>query len=252
MPDGFLATWLQPKPLSNLPANITVLEERSSHRAAAERALARTVRDHFVGIEIIKQMGGFAKAAKVVQNALPMGKITRSGDFGEVLATEYVEQCTSFSVPIRRLRYKDDRSVAMRGDDVLGFDFSTTPIGVLKTESKSRVSLTSQVIEQAAEGLQRHRGRPNPSTLSFISRRLRESNSNKCAKAIEQLQESDIPLDSVEHLIFTLSANDPTALLAGHADSPIKKIRRRLAACIIKDHAKLIASVFESAGRGGT
>jgi hypothetical protein len=252
MPKDFLTTWLQPKPLSDVPTNIIVLEECAGQRAAAERALARTVRDHFVGIEVIKQMGGFTKAAKVVQNALPTGKITRSGDFGEVLATEYVQQCTPFTVPIRRLRYKDDRTVAMRGDDVLGFNFSTTPMGVLKTEAKSRVSLTSKVIGDAADGLQRHRGRPNPSTLSFISRRLRESNSHKLAKAIEQIQESDIPLDSVEHLIFTLSANDPTALLAAHADSPIKKIHRHLAACVIKDHAKFIASVFESAGRAGS
>jgi len=249
MPDDFLTNWLHPKPLPDLPTNITVLEECYEHRTAAERALARTVRDHFVGIEIIKKMGGFTKAAIVVQNALPMGKITRSGDFGEILATEYVEQCTSFSVPIRRLRYKDDRTVAMRGDDVLGFDFSTTPAGVLKTEAKSRVSLTSMVIEQAAAGLQRHKGRPNPSTLSFISRRLRESNCHKLAKAIEQLQEGDIPLDSVEHLIFTLSANDPTALLAAHSDSPIKKIRRHLAGCVIKDHAQFIASVFDGAGK---
>lgn len=252
MPDDFLTTWFQPKASSGLPANITVLEECPEHRASAERALATTIRDHFVGIKIIKEMGGFAKAARVVQNALPTGKITRSGDFGEVLATEYVEQCTSFSVPIRRLRYKDDRSVAMRGDDVLGFDFGTTPIGVLKTEAKSRVNLTSQVVEQAAEGLQRHRGRPNPSTLSFISRRLRESKSYKLAKAIEQLQEGDIALDSVEHLVFTLSANDPTALLAAHADSPNKKIRRHLAGCVVKDHAKLIASVFESAAKEDT
>lgn len=250
MADGFLATWLRPKVSSGLPANITVLEECSDHRVAAERALAITLRDHFVGIKIIKSMGGFTKAATVVQNALPKDKIIRSGDFGEVLATEYVEQCTSFTVPIRRLRYKDDRTVAMRGDDVLGFNFSTTPTGVLKTESKSRISLTSKVVEQAVDGLQRHGGRPNPSTLSFVSRRLRECGSHKLAKAIEYLQEHEIPLDSVEHLIFTLSANDPTDLLAGHAGSPIKKIRRHLAGCIIKDHAKFIASVFERAARG--
>lgn len=247
MPDEFFTTWLQPKASSGLPANITVLEECPEHRAAAKKALAKTIQDHFVGIKLIKQIGGLAKAANVIKNALPSGRITRSGDFGEVLATEYVEHCTDFSVPIRRLRYKDDRSVAMRGDDVLGFDFTKNPTCILKTEAKSRVSLTSRVIEEAADGLQRHKGRPNPSTLSFISRRLREFASHKLAKAIEQLQEGDIPLDSVEHLIFTLSANNPAGLLAAHAYSPIKRIRRHLAGCVIKDHAKFIASVFDGA-----
>ena len=41
-----------------------------------------------------------------------------SGDFGRYLKF-IVDQCTDYSVPIKKLRWKDDRAVAMRGNDVI-------------------------------------------------------------------------------------------------------------------------------------
>jgi len=214
------------------------------------RAIRETVVDHLIGAEIIQSIGGFKKAAGVIRNSIPVTKISRSGDFGEIMATEFVEQATEYSVPILRLRYKDDRNMAMRGDDVLGFEFDKSPPRVLKVEAKSRASLTSAVVKDASDGLCRHQGRPNPSTLSFISRRLRETGKDDLAEIIEGLQESDISLASVSHLIFTLSGNDPATLLASHAKSPIPGISRRLAGCIIADHASFIGQVFDGVVSG--
>jgi hypothetical protein len=247
----FLKKWFERGISPGQPKNVAVLTERDGQRELAIAALDEVVQDHFVGLEIIKSIGGLEKAAKVMENALPSGKITRSGDFGEILATEYVNQFTDFQVPIKRLRYKDDRSVAMRGDDVLGFLFAKKSTRVLKTESKSRVKLTAKVVEEACDGLCRHKGRPNPSTLSFISRRLREVNQHLLAEAVEQLQETEIPLDSVEHLVFTLSGNDPADILSAHASSAVKAIRRHLAGCRIEDHSALIKQVFEKACQKG-
>ncbi len=39
---------------------------------------------------------------------------------GEILATEFIEFQTEFRIPVRRLRYKDGREMALRGDDFLG------------------------------------------------------------------------------------------------------------------------------------
>lgn len=249
MAKEFLTKWLEESPDDSLPDNVTVLRERSGQRSLAQAALREAVRDHLVGLDIIQSMGGFARAANVVRNALPTTKIMRSGDLGEIIATEYVDQCTQFVVPVRRLRYKDDRSVAMRGDDVLAFDINAAPTRILKTEAKSRVKLSAEVIEDAGESLRRHRGRPNPCTLSFISRRLRECRKHKLAAIVEQLQEADIRQDRVEHLIFTFSGNNPANLLARYTQSPFRRIRRQLIGCVVRDHGKFVAAVFEAAAR---
>ena len=34
--------------------------------------------------------------------------------------TDFIEESTSYSVPIRKLRWRDHRNMAMRGDDVIG------------------------------------------------------------------------------------------------------------------------------------
>ncbi len=248
---NFLSTWLEEEQKKGLPKNIKILWERDGGREAAESTFSRIVQDHFVGIEIIESIGGFTKAASVIRNALPTDKITRSGDFGEIFATEYVDQYTAFTVPIRRLRYKDDRAVAMRGDDVLGFDFGSNPPRVLKVEAKSRVNLTPSVVQEAGDALRRHCGRPNPSTLSFVSRRLRETQRHDLAESVEQLQEANISTRSVEHLIFTVSENDPAGRLTAHARSSIRGVRRNLAGCRIKAHTKFIQSVFDRAAEIG-
>jgi hypothetical protein len=245
MPGKFIATWLEAETPDGSPANVTVLRERPAKRVAVKKALRKTVLEHLVGADIIQSMGGFKKAAVVIRNALPATKISRSADLGEILATEFVDQTSDYTVPIRRLRFKDDRAVAMRGDDVLGFDFSKDPIGILKGEAKSRAKLTTAVVTSACDAVCRNHGRPNPSTLGFISRRLREAGKHDLAEEVEKLQESSIPLRSIGHLIFTLSGNDPAALLSKSAKSPIKGIKRQLAGCQIKDHSKFISDLFD-------
>jgi hypothetical protein len=249
MANTFLKTWLKKDRNESAPANVVVLRERTNSRVLVLSALKKALFDHFVGLEIIQSIGGFAKAANVIQNALPTDKKTRSGDCGEILATEYAEQYLGYTIPVRKLRYKDDREMAMRGDDVLGFLFTKKPVGILKTEAKSRINLSKGVVQEADAGLKRHNGRPNPSTLSFISRRLRENGKHDLAGLIEQLQKVDIPLKTVAHLIFTLSGNDPDDYLKSGAKSCHQDIDRLLAGCVIPDHAEFIASLFDAAAK---
>ena len=45
----------------------------------------------------------------------------RSGDLGEIYATEWIDSSERrLRAPIKRLRWKDHRNMAMRGDDVIG------------------------------------------------------------------------------------------------------------------------------------
>jgi hypothetical protein len=243
---GFITTWLKENKPAGAPGNLVLLTERAKQRPIVEEAVRSTVVDHLVGAKIVEQIGGMKKAAAVIRNAFPTSKRARSGDIGEIIATEYVDQATAYTVPVRRLRFKDDRGMAMRGDDVLAFEFGAAPLKILKTESKSRVALGAATAKEACDGLCRHDGRPNPSTLSFLSRRLREQGSHDLASALEKLQESDIPLGSISHLIFTLSANSPVKALSSVATSPIDGIMRQLVGCVIEDHAAFIQKVFDA------
>jgi len=246
MGKDFISKWLEDTTPSGAPKNVRIFTERDKTRSVVEKSIRTAILENLVGAKLISSMGGFKKASKVILNALPSTKIGRSGDLGEILATEFVDQETDYAVPVRRLRYKDDRQMAMRGDDVLGFNFGPVPVKILKAESKSRKRLTSAVLKSACDGVCRHRGRPNPSTLSFLSRRLRETGQHDVAAQIEHLQDIDIRASSLEHLLFTLSGNDPANILAKRADSPIKGIKRLLAGFHIPDHQHFVKSIFES------
>src|SRR5262245_5200007 len=114
-----LADWMdQTRPDASV-ALLLVLQERPGTRPAVQAAIQETVKDHLAGLEIVQRMGGFKKAIAYIRNKLPDDKRVRSGDFGEILASEYIDQCTEYKVPIKRLRWKDDRNTAMRGNDVI-------------------------------------------------------------------------------------------------------------------------------------
>src|SRR5688500_17243241 len=110
--------WLdETRPDPTLP-NIALLTERPGARANAMAAIRDAVHDNYFGSDVLERMG-FEKAALIVKESLPTAKKVQSGDLGELFATEYVEQRTEFRVALRRLRYKDDRDMPLRGDDVI-------------------------------------------------------------------------------------------------------------------------------------
>jgi hypothetical protein len=160
---------------------------------------------------------GKPAAAALIQGKLPTTKAIRSGDLGEIYATEWIDaQSGGYRAPIKRLRWKDHRNMAMRGDDVIGIlqDPQTLRLRFLKTEAKSRINLTAQVLTEARAGLDKDGGLPSAHALSFISARLLELGNAPLADAIDDaLLKHGIQLQSVRHLLFTFSGNAPDALL---------------------------------------
>jgi hypothetical protein len=78
----------------------------------------------------------------------------------------------------------------MRGDDVIGIAQAQPngPIQFLKTEAKSRVSLTAGVVAEARARLDKDGGLPSAHALSFISERLLELGNQALADAIDDAQ----------------------------------------------------------------
>lgn len=225
---------------------VIVLRERDGRRDEVFGELVNVVADHLVDLSVIEKMGGFEASAHVLRNRLPQRKKDRSGDLGEILATEYVDRQTEFQVPVRRLRYKDDRGSAMRGDDVLGFREVKTRVKVIKVEAKSRESLSVGVVEEARRGLAKHKGRPNPSTLAFLEYILRKEDRDDKAELIKRLQCETIRARDVLHMVFTLSGNDPSKYLAGGTESIRKGIELILCGCQVSGHGDFVRDVFDT------
>ena len=173
--------------IANLPASIQAAASAVPGHYAAEEQVARA----FFRL-------GKPAAAQLIQNKLPTTKAIRSGDLGEIFATEWIDAHSgAYRAPIKRLRWKDHRNMAMRGEDVIGLflDPATQRLHFLKTEAKSRANLTGQVLAAARAGLDKDGGLPSAHALSFISARLLELGDNALADAIDDaLLKHGIPI----------------------------------------------------------
>ena len=114
MPSLSLKAWMnETHPDTGVP-ELVMLREQDGQRAIMQPAIQETVKDHLAGLDVVSKIGGFEKTLAYIRNKMPSATRVRSGDFGEILATEYIDQCTEFRVPIKRLRWKDDRNTNMR------------------------------------------------------------------------------------------------------------------------------------------
>ena len=239
----YVTAWLTAtQPRTDTP-NVIHLAEADGARGRVFPLIVASVMDHLVGDDVLSRLR-YAKAAQAIRNRIPTGKRIRSGTLGEIIATDYVIETGPFVVPLKRLRYQDDREMAMRGDDIIGVDTGTVPPRVLKAEVKSRVTLSASVVTQMCEALDNNDGRPKPSSLAFTSMTLRREGKDALARVIEELQEHDVDASRMTHVAFTLSANDPTELLYTMAVEANAISDRRFIGAVVADHQAFIAAIF--------
>ncbi|PAQ05349.1 hypothetical protein CIT26_31350 [Mesorhizobium temperatum] len=199
---------------------------------------------------ILKRLGKSAAAA-YVQNKLPTGSRIRSGDLAEILASRYVEESTDFPAGISKLRWKDHREMAMRGDDLIGLQPVDGPekIRFLKGEVKSRAKLTTSAVTDARKALTAFQQKPSPHALEFIADRLHEDGEDELGNLIDDaLLVDGIALKQVSHLIFTFSGNNPSAILAKNLAAYMGKVPQSAVGLRVDGHQDFIASVFKKVG----
>lgn len=192
---------------------------------------------------------GKAEAAKLIEEKLPTTKQIRSGDLGEIFATEWIDSDSpGYRAPVKRLRWKDHRNMAMRGDDVIGMkrDAKTQRLRFLKTEAKSRAKLTARVIAEARAGLDKDGGLPSAHALTFISERLFEMDELALADAIDEaLLKQGIQPKDVKHLLFVFTGNPPKKLLTSALENYAGPIRQWGIALHVDGHGKFIGAVYD-------
>lgn len=227
--------------------NSSILHEDEGGRETIWDELIDTVESHFLDPEPYRRLG-LPQLAKLLETKLPTSRTARSGDLGEILGSEYVEQETGYSLFIKRLRWKDGRNVSLRGDDLIGLATSDVrPIRVLKGEAKSRIGLSRSVVCEAITKLEENHGEPGPHTLTWLSDRLSGLGRTAEADAVLGVFFSDLDVGRLFHLIFTLSGNDPTAAFSNHAAGSVE---RELVGLVVQDHKGFVDQVFKDCGSG--
>jgi hypothetical protein len=229
---------------------LCLLVARTAETDVGRDAMARAVPANYASEErvadLLARLGKPASAAFIRQK-LPEGPQIRSGDLGEILSTEYVAEQGVYSIPIRRLRWKDHRNMAMRGDDLIGIRLPDEgpPLEFLKCETKSRASLPSATLNEARTALDNDSGLPAPHALAFVADRLRETGNIALADMIDDAQLVDtISSQQVRHLLFVFCGNNPRNLMTINLRSYRGRISQIYVGLRVPTHQQFIRDVY--------
>lgn len=230
--------------------------EKEGGRDEIRGDLATTIRSHYDRLERIAddiERLGYKVAAEILRAEMPQTAKGRSGDLGEILATELVEEEVGMRIPVRRLRYKDGRNMAMRGDDFIGakFDDADEKLRLLKGEAKSNRVLSRATVTSARKVLDRDNGRCTPDSLLFVANRLLESEDpvdNSLGRRLrDETGLKTLPADRIAHMLFTVSGNGPHASLKEDLDAATGNRDQYVVNIHIEDHQGFIADIFVEA-----
>lgn len=222
--------------------------------------LANTIRSHYDRLDRIADdvsRLGYECASEILKTAMPQTAKGRSGDLGEILATELVEEEIGLRIPVRRLRYKDGRNMAMRGDDFIGAGYNGTgeKLWLLKGEAKSNKVLGKATVANARKVLNRDSGRCTPDSLLFVANRLLESDDTDDKELGRSLRNEvglkSLRADRIDHMLFTVSGNGPHSSLKEDLEAIGTNRDHYVVNVHIEDHQDFIAAMYREAERLG-
>lgn len=253
---GLYKDWCAGKKEKTKRKRYWTYSEKLGGRAAIRDDLAETIRSHYDRLERIAEdveRLGYPVAAKILSEAMPQTPKGRSGDLGEILATELVEEEIGLRVPVRRLRYKDGRNMAMRGDDFIGAGYggADQKLWLLKGEAKSNKVLGKATVTSARKVLNRDNGRCTPDSLLFVANRLLESNDpgdNALGRSLrDEVGLKSLRADRIDHMLFTVSGNGPHASLKEDLDDTATVRDQYVVNIHVEDHQDFIAAMYQEA-----
>ncbi|MCC5793927.1 MAG: DUF1837 domain-containing protein [Chromatiales bacterium] len=245
--------WCEATKKKNKRKHYWTYVEKDGGRAEIRDDLAKTVRSHYHRLERIAEdvkRLGYEVAGTILSTAMPQSAKGRSGDLGEILATELVEEEICLRVPVRRLRYKDGRNMAMRGDDFIGagYDEADEKLRLLKGEAKSNQALGAATVTSARMVLNRDNGRCTPDSLLFVANRLLDSDDpdeNELGRSLrDEVGLKSLRADRIDHMLFTVSGNGPHASLKLDLDAAGADRNHYVVNIHIEDHQDFIATMY--------
>lgn len=250
--NDFFDTWLTASEETDQRKTLWRATEADSQRQTAVSELAVRTRSHYVkGDEIATFLDtlGYDAAAEIIRTNYPEGPTCRSGDLGEILCAEVIEEWCDFEIPIRKLRYKDHRDQAMRGEDVIGVgETAEGHLRLLKAEAKSAQSLSTETVQSARNGLEANLGRPTPHSLIYLARRLLDMGGAKAELGkrilIETVSQA-VPKGRITHCLFTITGNPAVEMLDNDFADADGTREQYIIHIQIPDHANFVKQVFD-------
>lgn len=173
--ETLLKQWLtsSPAPAGTLKFPVTVLAEVRGTRTAASEPLSQTIFIHHSDPAITRKKLaklGYTRVSEALDRR-PKSHNTRLGNFGEVVASEFLRQLKGYDIPVYRLRYNSNDESSPKGDDVLAFEFADRRTGakdtVIVAEVKVRTKFESKPVEEAHQAFQKGH-RPRPKSFAFV------------------------------------------------------------------------------------
>ena len=250
--EGLFGRWCDREEQDVNGHGLVSLSESDEGRERVFDRLTEVVRAHYDDPDSIAddiEELGYEGAAEILREQLPETASAKSGDMGEILATEFVNEETDFVIPILRLRFKDGRNMALRGDDLIGIQEDDEELLYLKGEVKSRQNLTKGVVAEARKALNKWNGRPSAHSLIYVAKRLLESadgDDKALGRKIRNATTRDsMPDDRIQHLIFVLCGNDGSEHVTGELDDYDGTIDQLSVCFRIEDHGDFIAALYE-------
>ena len=253
---AFFKKWCKSKKQENGRKRYWRLDEKLGGRDKIRDSFAQCMRSHYDRLERIAEdveRLGYIKAAEILRTEMPQTRRARSGELGEILATELVEEEIGLRVPVRRLRYKDGREMALRGDDFIGARYGPDDdkLRLLKGEAKSGKNLGKTTITKARKVLNRDNGRCTPDSLLFVANRLLESNDADDVELGRVIRDEvglkTLRSDRIAHMLFTVSGNAPPDALKQDLEAAGTNRDQYVVNLRIKGHQGFIAEMFEEA-----
>ena len=190
------------------------LSEREGMRKAVFEFLAQAVityhNDPTEFSEIVARLG-YEQAAQQFDKRPKVDK-TRKGNFGEIIACEYLRQVENYELPVYRLRWNPNPDTSMRGQDAITFKFGGpdgTGREICITEAKVMSQYRGDTIQEAHTQLcSEHR--PRPSSLPFIYTCLRERGEMEKATAVLDFLDRSLPHPPARHnFLMVITGNRP-------------------------------------------
>ena len=245
-PGLFARLFTTESPPATATGSLHYVKERTGERQNVWPDLVQTVRRHYIAPEDLRtycEVLGYADAAEAISVFIPKDSKSRSGELGEALATEYVNEALPVRVHIKRLRNKDERETALRGDDLLGVAFNDQQIlTIVKGEVKSTQGLTSATLDEAETKLLQHAGRPSRHSLGLVAAHLLRVD-QELGVAVLKYNLSQAQAD-LSHLIVTLTQFKPAILFPKRLAGAYPAIQRMLVGLIISNHKQTVSDIY--------
>ena len=212
--------------------------------------VSKVIPDHYVDMENALKTLGREELADFVRDAFPASKMNLSGDVGEILAAEWINECCdNFIVPIKHLLHKDESKMAMRGVDVVGVrkTSNSSTLDLLKGEAKSRNKIGPSTITGAQEALNKDQGRITGDTLAYIARKMIiERRDQDMINAVRNMSSKQNSFSAnIRHLIFVFSGNNPETILKESLDCYDGSIDQMYVGVYVENHQNFIDEVYE-------